>query len=290
MTLTTPTQLNVERVRHAIKARLLQVRQISQLTPRMVRVTFHGPDLGDFISASFDDHMKLFFPQDGKLVLPEKTPEGIRFPADAPRPPARDYTPRRYRPADNELDIDFVLHGEGPAATWVANAQVGDSLAVAGPRGSFVIPQGFDWQLLIGDETALPAIGRRLEEMAPGAQVHVIALVEDATEEQVFQTQADLHITWLHRKQGKQSQVQSKEQSPSQAQPQTHEQRQSQVQSQPLVDAVHRFAFPAGEGFIWGGGEAAQMRAITQFLLDEKGIDKSRVRVSNYWKQGSAQE
>ncbi len=287
MTLTTPTQLNVERVRHTIKARLLKVRQISQLTPRMVRVTFHGPDLGDFISASFDDHMKLFFPQDGKPVLPEKTPEGIRFPADAPRPPARDYTPRRYRPADNELDIDFVLHGEGPAATWVANAQVGDSLAVAGPRGSFVIPQGFDWQLLIGDETALPAIGRRLEEMTPGAQVHVIALVEDATEEQVFQTQADLHITWLHRKQ---SQVQSEETSPSQAQPQSAGQLQSRVQSQPLVDAVHRFAFPAGEGFIWGGGEAAQMRAITQFLLDEKGIDKSRVRVSNYWKQGSAQE
>lgn len=252
-----------QRVRHPLKARLLQVRQVTRLTPRMVRVTFHGPDLGDFISASFDDHMKLFFPADGQPVVPTNTEAGPQFPEGAGRPPARDYTPRRYRPSDNELDIDFVLHGDGPASTWVAGATAGDQLVVAGPRGSFVMAPDFDWQLMIGDETALPAIGRRLEELPKGAKVHVIALVENAAEEQHFQTQANVQTTWLHRQQ----------------QPE-----------QTLADAVRAFALPAGEGYIWGGGQAAQMRAISQYLLEEKGIDKSRMRISNYWKQGSPQE
>ena len=260
---TKPTELTAQRVRHPLKARLLQVRKIAKLTPRMVRVTFQGSDLGDFISASFDDHMKLFFPADGQALMPENTPEGPRFPEGVQRPPARDYTPRNIRAANAELDIDFVLHGEGPASTWVAGAQEGDTLVVAGPRGSFVIPDGFDWQLLIGDETALPAIGRRLEELPKGTKVHVIALVADAAEQQTFQTEADVHINWLQA---------------------------DEAGTQPLVDAVRAFALPEGEGYIWGGGEAAQMRAITQHLLEERGIDKSRVRVSNYWKNGAAQE
>jgi len=260
---TKPTELPVQRVRHPLKARLLQVRQITSVTPRMVRITFHGPDLGDFISASFDDHMKLFFPADGQPVMPANTSEGPRFPDGVHRPPARDYTPRRIRAANGELDIDFVLHGDGPASSWAARVQVGDSLVVAGPRGSFVIPEGFDWQLLIGDETALPAIGRRLEEAPQGTKIHVIAQVADAAEQQAFQTEADVQIMWLHA---------------------------DDTNKQPLVDAVRAFALPEGEGYIWGGGEAAQMRAITYYLLEEKGIDKSRVRVSNYWKQGAAQE
>ncbi len=258
-----PPEHTPQRVRHPLKARLLQVARVTRLTPRMVRVTFHGPDLGDFISASFDDHMKLFFPADGQPVVPVNTEAGPQFPEGVARPPARDYTPRRYRPADNELDIDFVLHGDGPASTWVEGATAGDQLVVAGPRGSFVMAPDFDWQLLIGDETALPAIGRRLEELPKGAKVHVIALVENATEEQRFHTQADVQITWLHR-----------QQQPEQA----------------LADAVRAFVLPTGEGYIWGGGQAAQMRAISQYLLEEKGIDKSRMRISNYWKQGSPQE
>ncbi|WP_242444275.1 siderophore-interacting protein [Advenella sp. S44] len=258
-------QLAPQRVRHPLKARLLQVRKITCLTPRMVRVTFHGRDLGDFISASFDDHMKLFFPPDGQPIVPTNTPEGPRFAEGTVRPPARDYTPRYYREATRELDIDFVLHGDGPAASWVAGATEGDELVVAGPRGSFVMTPNFDWQLMIGDETALPAIGRRLEELPAAAKAYVIALVENAAEEQAFQTQAQVNITWLHREGSSESE-------------------------QALVNAVRTFALPAGEGYIWGAGQAAHMRAISQYLLEEKGIDKSRVRISNYWKPGSPQE
>lgn len=256
--------LAVQRVRHPIKARLLHVRRIAKVTPQMLKVTFHSPDLADFISASFDDHIKLFFPADGVPVVPEPTPEGIRFPEGTPRPPTRDYTPRHYRPAENELDIEFLLHGDGPAASWAARAKVGDSLVTAGPRGSFIIPDQFDWQWMIGDETALPAIARRLEELPEGYPIHVIALVQDAGEEQTFKTRAQAQVTWIHRNAA------------------------DAAGADPLLAAVRALTPPAGEGYVWGGGEATQMRALQHLLTTEKGLDKSRLRISNYWKLGAA--
>ncbi len=90
--------LAVHRVRHPLKFRLLQVKQVHALNPHLIRVTFTGEDLHDFVSASFDDHIKVFFPEPGadKPVLPEAGPDGPVFPAGQPRPIARDFTPRRF--------------------------------------------------------------------------------------------------------------------------------------------------------------------------------------------------
>jgi NADPH-dependent ferric siderophore reductase len=159
--------LEVARIRHALKFRLLQVTRVTALNPYLVRVTFTGDSLDDFVSASFDDHVKLFFPQPGEAMpaLPQAGPDGPIFDASKPRPIARDFTPRRFDRVARELDIEFVLHEAGPATAWAAQAAPGQYLGIGGPRGSFVIPTQFDWHLMIGDETALPAIARRLEEL-----------------------------------------------------------------------------------------------------------------------------
>jgi NADPH-dependent ferric siderophore reductase len=172
-TFQTTTVRTARRVRHETKMRLLQVREVSRLTPKMVRVVVGGEALAGFISAAHDDHVKLFFPQPGhdKPVLPTPTPNGPVYPEGAPRPAARDYTPRRYDATANALTIDFVLHGVGPATTWAAQARPGQFLGVGGPRGSFIVPDDFDWYLLAGDETAIPAIGRRLQELPAGTRV-----------------------------------------------------------------------------------------------------------------------
>jgi NADPH-dependent ferric siderophore reductase len=177
---TTNTVRTARRVRHETKMRLLQVREVSRLTPKMVRIVVGGEALAGFVSAAHDDHVKLFFPQPGqdKPVLPTPTPNGPVYPDGAARPAARDYTPRRYDAVANTLTIDFVLHGEGPATSWAAQARPGQFLGVGGPRGSFIVPDDFDWYLFVGDETAVPAIGRRLEELPAGTRV--IAVVEVA--------------------------------------------------------------------------------------------------------------
>jgi NADPH-dependent ferric siderophore reductase len=256
--------LTVQRVRHPLKFRLLQVKQVHALTPHLIRVTFTGDDLHDFVSASFDDHIKVFFPEPGadKPTLPEAGPNGPVF-AEGKRPTARDFTPRRYDREARELDIEFAMHDAGPAASWAAQAQVGQYLGVGGPRGSFVVPTGFDWHLLIGDDTALPAIARRLEEMPAGKRVAAVIEVADPSAQIEFSTEAELHVVWCYREGAGQ-------------------------RGEALLQAVRDTYLPEdGEGYVWAAGEAATMRAVRYHLVNERGIDKSRIRAASYWKHGA---
>jgi NADPH-dependent ferric siderophore reductase len=259
----------VRRVRHDTKLRLLEVKSVGRITPKMLRITVGGDELAGFVSAAHDDHVKLFFPQPGqaKPVLPTSSPNGPVYPADAPKLAARDYTPRRYDAAARTLAIDFVLHGDGPATSWAAQARPGDFLGVGGPRGSFIVPDDFDWYLLAGDETALPAIGRRLEELPRGARTVVIVEVPDAGEEQRFDTRSRLDVQWLHRGDAAASE-------------------KSRSQSL-LHDAVAGLSFPPGDGYAWVAAEAATAKALRRHLVDERGLRKDRVKAAAYWKHGA---
>ncbi|TKC83797.1 siderophore-interacting protein [Trinickia terrae] len=258
-------ELTVTRVRHPLKFRLLQVKRVKALTPYLKRVTLTGDDLADFETASFDDHIKVFFPEPGadKPVVPAAGPDGPVFPADRPRPTMRDYTPRRFNRAARELDIDFVLHDAGPATTWAAQAQPGQYLGVGGPRGSFVVPAGFDWHLLIGDDTALPAIARRLEELPAGSRVAAILEVADLSAQIEFATAVDLHVVWRHRS-------------------------DAAANGNALLEAVRDTYLPGGDGYVWAAGESSAIRAVRQHLCTERGVDKTRIRASSYWRRGDS--
>ncbi|MHA7683286.1 siderophore-interacting protein [Cupriavidus sp. PET2-C1] len=263
----TTRDLTVQRVRHELKMRLLQVVRTQAVSPQLLRVTLAGDDLKGFVSASFDDHIKVFFPAPGqsKPALPELGPNGPVFPEGQPRPAARDYTPRRYDAAAGELDIEFVLHGDGPASTWAAQAAPGQYLGVGGPRGSFVIPEGFDWHLLVGDETALPAIGRRLDELPSGVRALVVLTVDNAAAEIPLPSRADVEIRWLHR-----------------------DSAPADSATWLLEQALREVTLPLGEGYVWAAGEAASIRAVRQYLVGERGIEKGRIRAASYWKAGAA--
>ncbi len=260
------TERIARRVRHETRLRLLQVREVSRITPKMVRIIVGGDALHGFVSAAHDDHVKLFFPHPGeeKPVLPTPGPNGPVYPEGVLRPAARDYTPRRYDPAANTLAIDFVMHGDGPATTWAAQARPGQYLGVGGPRGSFIVPDDFDWYLLAGDETALPAIGRRLEELPAGTHVLVVAEVADAAEQQTFATRANAEVRWLHR---------------DGATPGT-----TPLLQQALAD----LRVPRGEGYAWIAAEAATAKALRRHLIEERGLRKDRVKAAAYWKHGAA--
>jgi NADPH-dependent ferric siderophore reductase len=178
-------------------------------------------------------------------------------------PPARDYTPRRYDAAANALTIDFVLHGDGPATSWAAQAQPGHFLGVGGPRGSFIVPDDFDWYLFAGDESALPAIGRRLEELPVGARAVAVIEVADAGEEQRLTSRAQLDVRWLHRNGA------------------------APGETSLLRDAIAGLSLPRGEGYAWAAAEAATAKALRRHLVDERGVRKDRVKAAAYWKRGA---
>lgn len=258
------SDLSVERVRHHLKMRMLIVSRVERVAGLMARVTFTGVDLQDFVSPSFDDHVKLFFPSDPSqpLVLPSVTPDGIKFPDDAPRPQARDYTPRYFDAARQELVIDFVMHGDGPASTWAERAAPGQVLGIGGPRGSFVVPMGFDWHVLIGDETALPAISRRIEELPASARVIALIEVPEADNEMALDTRAQASVRWLHRN------------------------GVAAGYSTLLLEAARELKLPEGEGYVWVAAESATAKALREIMVGQHGVDKSRIRAASYWKRG----
>jgi NADPH-dependent ferric siderophore reductase len=252
------TPRTVQRVRHALKVRRVQVLRTHTLSDNVRRITLGGPELADFVSASFDDHVKLMLPAPGldTLVLPVAGPNGPELPPGAPKPVMRDYTPRRFDSQACELDIEFALHGDGPAARWAAQAQAGQEVGIGGPRGSFVIPSDFDWHLLIGDETALPAIARRLEELPAGSQVLAVLAVAEA-DLRALASAAEVQLHWVA------------------------------PEAQALLSTLRDLALPAGEGYAWAAGEARSMAAVREVLIHTLGIDRQHCRCAAYWKEGA---
>lgn len=246
----------IHRVMHEIKRRRLQVMRVVDLTPRMRRITLGGPELAGFVSLGTDDHVKLFFPQN---AAEQATLETLVIGAgkdNGPMPAMRDYTPRRYDLDTLELDIDFVLHGDGPAATWAEQAKPGQFLHIGGPRGSMIVPDMFDSYLLIGDETALPAIARRLEGLAANRRALVIVEVENGAEQQRLESAAQVNVIWVLREGGRNN----------------------------LLTTVKQLQVPSGNLYAWVATETRVSRQIRRVLLDEHGLDDQFVKAVGYWR------
>jgi NADPH-dependent ferric siderophore reductase len=227
----------IERVRHDLKLREVTVARINRVSPGFASITFQGEALADFTSLSFDDHVKFMFN--------DANGEQVR----------RDYTPRRVDSDAREVDIEFALHGHGGAAAWARNATIGQRAIIGGPRGSMILPLAMDWHLLIGDDSALPAVTRRLEELPADARVVAVLLV-DAADRRTFVTRADARIHWVDS-------------------------------DDALLQVLKELPLQPGAGLAWGGGEAALMARVRQVLV-ETGMPRQAAKVSAYWKRGVA--
>ena len=250
----------IHRVTHEIKRRRLDVLRVVDITPRMRRITLGGPELAGFVSLGSDDHIKLMFPQNAAEQAALESPT-FSIKGDGPQPAMRDYTPRRFDLSLGELDIDFVLHGDGPASTWAEQAQVGQHLYIGGPRGSMIVPDMFDSYLLIGDETALPAIARRLEELPAGRKVLAVIEIADAAEQQALHSAAELEVIWVLR---------------------------GQVD---LLDTVRTLTLPSGALYTFVAMETKLSRQVRRVLLDTHKVDEAFLKAVGYWRaEGSEEE
>ena len=234
-----------ERVRHEVKMRAVEVADVLRLTPAMVRIVFRGDDLADFPSRSFDDHVKLFV----------RTPSG-----EAVR---RDYTPRRFDRAARTLTLDFAVHEAGPATLWALQARPGEKVTVGGPKGSTVPSDALRRWVLVGDETALPAIGRHIEEAAAGVSLTSVVAVPGPQDQQTFETRADLTARWAHR-------------SPAAAD-----------DPGPLLAQLVTVELTP-ETFVWIAAEATVARAVRAYVAQERGHALTWMKAGGYWVKGRA--
>lgn len=253
---------------YPIYRRQLEVLDARDLTPGMRRVTLGGPGLREhhadghqipeFASTGFDDDVKLLLahPETGSPALPHQL--GGRLDWDAQSIAlARTYSVRAYDPEAGSLVVDFVQHTGGLAANWANGVSAGDRLDIAGPKASAPLPADLDWLIVAGDETALPAIGRCLEDAPAGLAMTVVIEVARPEHRQDLPTAAAADIRWLYRS----------EAGPS------------------LADAIAELGPRPGRGYAWVAGEANMLRPIRQHLRTNCGLDKDRVEVVGYWRQ-----
>ncbi|WP_147916239.1 siderophore-interacting protein [Ruania zhangjianzhongii] len=252
---------------HPLTVRQVSVRRVIDLNPRMRRITVSGPQLGEFTSGDhpqpafaspgFDDHVKLIFASDGDILgaLPTQLEHGIEWPASTTRV-ARDYTPRRVDLDAGEVDLDFVLHGHGPAAAWARDAAPGDDLHMVGPKSSTVLPPELDWLVLVGDETALPAIGRFLDERPVDLPVQVLVSVSDPVARQELAVRAQDRLTWIVA---------------------------APDDPQALADAFGAVDLPDGNGYVWAGAESRALLPVRRELKNVRNLPKDRMNVTGYW-------
>jgi NADPH-dependent ferric siderophore reductase len=237
--------------------RRVAVRAVQHLSPRMRRVTFGGEDLAGFSWSGPAAHLKLLFPPPGETEVVAPTPDG-------PRPTTmRTYTPRRVDAAAQTLDVDFVLHGEGPASSWAEQARVGQELILMGPAPGYRVDPDAPWYVLVGDDTALPAIETLLEAAPTRSAVTAFIEVVAADEVRPLPRAAQADLRWL---------------------PRGADPRQAGTA---LQAALAAFRWPAGEGRIYIGCEAQAMRRIHSQVIEASGLARQRVTGRGYWQIGA---
>lgn len=217
----------------------VEVVAVTDVTPRMRRVELTAPDL-DVL-----DH------QPGQDVM-------LIFAQAAGRPVHRRYTIRRFDRDRRLLELNFVMHGDGPAARWARSARPGDRIDVAGPRGKITVARDVDWHLFAGDETGLPAALAMMEALPPGVPASAFVEVDGPEEEQRAP-----NVTWLHRGGA------------------------APGDDPGLLEAVSSAELPSGRGQAYLAGEVGLVGALQRCLL-ERGLQPEQVSTKGYWNKGKA--
>lgn len=245
-----------------------EVIRTERISPTFQRLVVGGADLANFQPGKPASHVKLILPDtDGQLPL-VKTEDGWGFPpppeGTPPGPPpftVRTYTPRSWDAGAGELTIDFALHAEpGPAASWATEARPGDVCAIAGPGAGYDVDPVADPLVLVGDETALPAIGMILESRPAGVPTLAMIEVPDAADADVL---PGADVRWLVRTNGT-------------------------ITGELMAGALRGLAGTLSNARVFAAGEAALIRGLRTWLLKEEGLPVGSIVTRGYWKRGSS--
>ncbi|GAA4671284.1 siderophore-interacting protein [Gordonia humi] len=252
--------------------REIEVVDAYDVTPGMRRIVFGGDhlrgyttgdgiDVPEFRSDEFDDAVRFVFPAPGEseAALPVQGDGELIHPQDR-RPMVRAYTVRYWDREAARLVVDFVRHGTGIASTWAVRCGVGDRAHIVGPHVTDAHPESIDHMLIVGDETALPAIGRWIEEHPTGQAATVIIEVGDAADRQDLTPGPEVDLRWLVR-----------DGAPGGS-------------TTLMLDEITGLDWPAGVVYAWIAGETLSLKPIRRHLVDDRGLPKNHLEVAGYWR------
>jgi NADPH-dependent ferric siderophore reductase len=251
--------------------RRAEVARVVDVTPHLRRITLTGPELEGLPDRGPASSLRLLVPVAEGLVVPTWNGNVWLF-EDGSRAPIRTLTPRRVSadPGSGrapELDVDVVLHGAGPISRWAASAAPGTLAAVSGTgRGIDVGDDGAPW-VLLGDESALPAIATLLEALPPSVTVEVLAEVAHPDARHDLPAHPGATVAWCDLPLG-------------------------DPHGSALVAAAIEGPLAPGrlaaDARVFAAGEAASIQRIRRHVVDELGHPRPRTVIRGYWKHGRA--
>jgi NADPH-dependent ferric siderophore reductase len=222
----------------------LEVTETLVLSPSMRRIRCTAPDLSALSYRPGQDLM---------LAIPGPAAASFR----------RRYTIRSFDQAAPTIDIDAVLHGDGPGAAWAASVQRGGRIEAIGPRGKVTVDPDADWHLFAGDDSALPASLAMAESLPTPGHALVLLEVDGAADEQQAGTidGPPIPVHWLYR---------------AGADP---------ASGVNLVAALNSIELPAGRGHAYVAGELKAVAAMRSTLL-QRGLVPDQISAKPYWRAG----
>jgi NADPH-dependent ferric siderophore reductase len=210
------------------------------ITPLVVRIALTGDDLLGFECAPGQDLM-LAVPADDGTVN-------------------RRYTVRYADGEAGRVELDVVVHDDGPGARWATEAPLESTITALGPRGKIVPVAGVAWHLFANDESGWPATAAMVEALDPGEVAIVLAEAAGPEEHQPLDCRADLRLIWCDRD----------ERAPG--------------DPAPLTEALRALELPSGPGHAYLSAEAGVVRGLRQ-LLTERGLTHDEVALKAYWRR-----
>ena len=297
-----------------------QVARVHDVAPHLRRITLVGDDLRRCHERCLDRRVKILLPRhpgDALRDLPRGEDwyaDWLALPTDE-RPVMRTYTLGAVRPEVGEIDLDFVLHDEpGPAGAFAAGARPGDRLVVVGPVAGCVAAAdaGIGWLpgrarqvLLVGDETAVPAIANIVGSLPRDTTGAVLVEVPADTDVPELDAPPGLAVTVLAR--GEQphgaqlvAAVRASCWSPFDAGERPAVRHHSPVDPtktpsadpEPGEDSA-LWDTPTepvtADHYAWLAGESTVITTLRRHLVRERGWPRDRVAFMGYWRAGRAE-
>lgn len=223
-------------------------RNVELVTPHLKRITIDGSQLASYRPDLPAQWLKVFVAADdgGALV-------------------GRAYTIRHFDQETKDMQLDFVLHGEGgPLSAWAARVEVGTAFDVSDPhpRSGVPIMHQHTRYLLAGDATALPAIASILKALPAHAHADVFVDIADRSDEQPLTSRATTQIRWLHHGSG--------------------------AANSGLISAVTSCPPPGLDTLVFMAAEARIVQAIRRHATQVWQMDRANLHAAGYWKWGDA--
>ncbi|SDS95805.1 NADPH-dependent ferric siderophore reductase, contains FAD-binding and SIP domains [Nocardioides scoriae] len=295
--------------------------EVTRLSPSYVRVCFAG-DLADLgvDGPWLDQRIKLVLPEEHGVV---PSVEGVgadwyagwRALPPEQRGHMRTYTVRDVQGygADTRLVVDFVVHEDGlagPGGGWALRARPGMRIVLVAPRrgvpfgGIEFTPGAATSLLLVGDETAVPAVAGILAGLGCAVTGTAFLEVPDALDIQDLPAPPGVEVRWLvrgHRDVGARLVPAVREclGLPASAPGDDHVEVDPDLWETPAFSSsgeevatqAHNPASGPLDGvFAWIAGESTMVTRLRRALVREVGVDRRQVAFMGYWRRGVAMQ